>query len=596
MDYLKYMDIFSIRFHLYTNNQPRFRNAFGGLMSSLFLIICIIIFILSSYDDIFKLNPITTKSEIIESEPKKININKEKIWIPFRMITYQKTFVDHREILYILPYYIEGKYNNMTGMNFNYHLLNYKLCNETSMSNKTKNYKIDIKLNQLFCIDRDDIPFGGSWADNYINYLQINIYLCKDGIDLNISDPRCSKIEYFLNNKNTSMIFEILYPVVQFQPTNYETPMAVIYRSYFYRLSPYGHKIERLYLQEHILSDDKSSIISKSKNTSFWGTSILYGDDYFLPNDNDSITINTSSRIYSLNIYMDSGYVFYTRAYKKIFLIISNVFPLFRIALFFVNKFTQHVKMSFVKRKLAGLVFENKERSKNALIKLRNSKKNINNSMNKIIIKKRDNYKYKKINNNCVDNKSLTEIDKINDFKNNIFERKNKNNICKNNSLNKSNISLNNDNAIKILNKKEILFINAKRKNYTLIEPLNKDNSPKENKINKHSKRKKYIFSYYYFFLDFLFDKLVNPQKFCFVSNTYFTVYNFMCQIYDISNYILLFKHFNLLNNIIKKMYEKQGICPYKPFKKININDNDIINKVNIELKSDKSVLFSEYL
>ena len=75
----------------------------------------------------------------------------------------------------------------MTGMNFNYHLLNYKLCNETSMSNKSKNYKIDIKLNQLFCIDKDDIPFGGSWADNYINYMQINIYLCKDGIE-NISN------------------------------------------------------------------------------------------------------------------------------------------------------------------------------------------------------------------------------------------------------------------------------------------------------------------------------------------------------------------------------------------------------------------------
>ena len=69
-----------------------------------------------------------------------------------------------------------------------------------------------------------------------------------------------------------------------------------------------------------------------------------------------------------------------------------------------------------------------------------------------------------------------------------------------------------------------------------------------------------------------------------------------MCQIYDISNYILLFKHFNLLNNIIKKMYEKQGICPSKTFKKINVNDKDIINKVNIELKSDKSVLFSNYL
>ena len=125
---------------------------------------------------------------------------------------------------------------------------------------------------------------------------------------------------------------------------------------------------------------------------------------------------------------------------------------------------------------------------------------------------------------------------------------------------------------------------------------LNKDNSPKEKKIIKLSKRKKYIFSYYYFFLDFLFDKLVNPQKFCFLSRNYFTVYNFMCRIYDISNYIILFRQFNLLNNLIKKNQENDELYSSKQFKKINVNDNDIINKVNIELKSDKSVLFSNYL
>ena len=49
---------------------------------------------------------------------------------------------------------------------------------------------------------------------------------------------------------------------------------------------------------------------------------------------------------------------------KKIFLIISNVFPLFRFVLFFIKKFTQHIKMSSTKRKLVGFVFENKEISK----------------------------------------------------------------------------------------------------------------------------------------------------------------------------------------------------------------------------------------
>ena len=69
-----------------------------------------------------------------------------------------------------------------------------------------------------------------------------------------------------------------------------------------------------------------------------------------------------------------------------------------------------------------------------------------------------------------------------------------------------------------------------------------------------------------------------------------------MCQIYDISNYIILFRQFNLLNSIIKKIFEKDGLYTSKQLKKINVNDNDIINKVNIELKSEKSILFSNYL
>ena len=81
------------------------------------------------------------------------------------------------------------------------------------------------------------------------------------------------------------------------------------------------------------------------------------------------------------------------------------------------------------------------------------------------------------------------------------------------------------------------------------------------------------------------------------MPRAYFTMYNFMCQIYDISTHIILFKQFNLLNNmILEKIYEDNGICPSKPYTKININDNKVVEKLNKDLKNKKSILFSNNL
>ena len=53
-----------------------------------------------------------------------------------------------------------------------------------------------------------------------------------------------------------------------------------IYRNYFYRLSLFSNKLEKIYFKEHIFSDDRNILISNYKNSSCWGTSSLYGDDY----------------------------------------------------------------------------------------------------------------------------------------------------------------------------------------------------------------------------------------------------------------------------------------------------------------------------
>ena len=621
MNFIKYFDLFEIKFHFYLNNQPNYQNIFGGLMTFIFCFICVLAFILCSIDDLKKLNPITSKSEIPDAGIRTVNILEEKIWIPFRMVTYEEQFVDHRGILFPLIYYVEGKWDNKTGMNLKYYLLSYKLCNETSMAKKPDYFKINVPLNELFCIDYDDLPFGGSWNGDYLYYLEYNLHLCQDGINFNVSDPRCTKLENLLQHHNTSWLFEFYYPVVQFQPTNFEVPLAVIYRSYFYRLATHANKVERIYMSQHILSDDRSLLNSQVKNSSIWGMNSLYGDDYYMEYNYDPIIKSTSSRLYSLDIYMDQGMIYYKRSYKKLFIIISDFFPILKLIMLILKKSTQHFKISESKRKLAGLLFENAEIKQKKRVSKRldrlsygsislfanrlkvetynNSKKELKNNNNN---EKEDNF-----NNDCPNN--VIEISKLNKRQkasnvfasnksnnfNKYFTKKNSDSNIKNGiSFNKSNNSLNNENIIQILNQKGITKLNSNKKTSFLFRDTKlKDSYSTHKKKNIIENKKEVLFPYYYFFLDLFFDKFTNPQKFCCVSNKYFTVYNFMCRIYDISTHIMLFKQFNVLNNFIFESINKSNnYYLFDNNEKININDKDLLEQVNTELKTTNNIYF----
>ena len=624
MKYIKFFDLFDIKFHFYINNQPNYQNFFGGIMSFIFYITCFLGFIIFSIDDLKKINPTSSKSEIPDAGLRTVNVFKEKIWIPFRMVTYEEQFVDHRGLLFPLIYYVEGKWDNLLGMDLKYHLLTYKLCNETSMANKPNSFKINVPLNELFCIDNDDLPFGGSWNGNYLHYLEYNLHLCEGGIHYNASDPRCTKIEDLLAHKSTSWLFEFYYPVVQFQPTNYEVPLAIIYKSYFYRLATHSNKVERIYISQHVLSDVKSIFHSKTKNSSCWGMSSLYGDDYYMEYLIDPLVKSTSSRLYSLDIYMDQGMIYYTRSYKNLFLIIADYFPILKLLLFIFKKSTQHLKISETKRKLAGLLFENEKiNHKNRLSRKfeRRSLGSLNFLENKLKIEKNNNNFFKnhfKKGNNSNENNSYIEnsntiygfntkkkFSKSNKSKNiiifeqnnNILVKKNTESDKNNNSINKSNISLTNEKIIQVLNNQGITKLNSKKKENSIFlikEPKLRESYIIQKKKNSKYNKGKELFPYFYFFLDIFFDKFKHPQRFCCIPKKYFKVYNFMGKVYDISTYIMIFKQFNILNKLIYENLKRINyIFPFEIKNKININNNYELEQLEKELKSKKCIIFT---
>ena len=69
-----------------------------------------------------------------------------------------------------------------------------------------------------------------------------------------------------------------------------------------------------------------------------------------------------------------------------------------------------------------------------------------------------------------------------------------------------------------------------------------------------------------------------------------------MCQIYDISTYLMIFNQFNLLNNMLKgKIYLDNEFYPNKIFNKINVNDKNIIDKLYKDINNDKLIIYSNY-
>jgi hypothetical protein len=139
------------------------------------------------------------------------------------------------------------------------------------MVNYTNSFILDIELEKLYCIEMDYINMGGGWDTEFINYVEFDLFTCADGIDYDENNINCSTYEHIMEaaGEDNSFSMDVYYPVVHYQPLNKTNPIFVRYDNFFYHLSRFSNKIDRIYLQQHILKDDDGLLTNNEKNISF---------------------------------------------------------------------------------------------------------------------------------------------------------------------------------------------------------------------------------------------------------------------------------------------------------------------------------------
>ena len=374
---LKYLDCFGATFNFYIEKNRKLYTPLGGILTILSFIFSIILFIYINIDDFSHNLPNSTTSTEIQNH-RQIKFKEEKIWIPWRIRDFGGKTINHTDLLYPIIYYYKGTRNNeLKSMVTSYEFVNYKLCNETSMVNNTDLYVIDIELDQLYCIDMEELNIGGSWDSDFLFLITLDIYACKNGIDYDENNTNCTSYDTIVEKygNNNCLEFEMYYPVVHYHPLNKTTPILIEYTNYFYHLSRFSNKIDRLYLQQYMLRDDKGWALKNEETYSRWGSASLNGDSYATGNKRDLMNEGSTSRFYSFNIYLKSHVIYYKRSYKKIYLIIADGLPIINIVFVIFGIIAKIFKISSGNKKLTELLFENLKERKSVVLNKKNNTK-----------------------------------------------------------------------------------------------------------------------------------------------------------------------------------------------------------------------------
>ena len=586
------MDLFGTRCTFYSDRMPKLYTITGGIFTIVSIFLCLIIFVIFSLDDLKRKFPSSTTSFIPSEGYRKIKFGKERIWIPWRIIDYNNNeFVNHTGLLYPkITYYSRIKYKNSKEYNFTKEILNYKLCNETSMIHESNIYQINVPLNELYCIDMEDLDMGGTWITEFINYINFEIFYCEDGINYNETNLKCStfnQIKNFIGNDN-SLQFEIFYPVVQFQPTNKTFPVIVMYKNYFYHISKYVNKINRLYLQENVLTDDYGWILKKEINNSYWGLNSMSGDTYFNGNESDLMNEGSTSRAYSFNIYLEPGIILYKREYKKILTIFSDFIPVAYFIFVIMKNMAKLFKKAESNRKMIELLFENLKEKPN-LFEENLKRLSLNN--NSFKFKNKSNYKRNSI--NSINNRKFNEKAKdvksidirqissnLNIRNSSIFLNEDNKNLRKNSpSKSSSRFYHQHKRSAAIINNNNISNINLLQ-SYKAKGSLTLGKNEKINRVATNNSKnyiKQQLFPYKYYLYSIFIRNLNTPKENCFFSSRFLKIYTFFCQLFDITTYLSLQREFNAL----KQMINKKGVSLIEKNKKININSNNFMKDIS---------------
>ena len=357
------LDIIGTKFHFYIGKTQEKKTSIGGILSILIFIFSILFIQIFGHNFFTRKNPTVTTSILNDLKYEFFDIQAEKIFFAFRIEDYDGNFINASDYLYFKIYYYKteqnenGEYRKKISDEY----LSYHICNESDY----KDIDLSKNFGTLFCPELGGKKFGGYWDSPNLYYFEIQVYFCKNGEKIS-KNSTCTSLENLRNflNQDNPKFFAFYYPLIEFNPLSYHSPIKKRYKNFYYCLS---HRLQRnddVFLKKTIMSDDKGWIFTNYKNISDWGVD-SFKSTYSYYSDDDLMNDGSSSKIYEINLYTSMEKNLYTRYYLKVQNVIAICGSLINFIFFLFETISHIIGESMLKLEIIKSNFYMEDVKKN---------------------------------------------------------------------------------------------------------------------------------------------------------------------------------------------------------------------------------------
>jgi hypothetical protein len=313
-----YLDIFGGNFVFLTKNQEKYRTGTGALLTILYALILVMLFIQFGVDLYERKNPkVSTNIEVVPYEP--YALSNANFTFAYRVEDLNGNIFLDETVVY--PKYYTSAYKVINGSWSQLFLKSpaNRRCHDFPDYKKKEAY-YNISLASWYCIDFDNFTWGGNWDGNFVNYFQVNIQQCMNSTENNNHCANQKNMsESFINDRTSGNLFysQLFLSAVPAMD-NYDQPLKTSLVNTYSLLN--------MQLSKRRVQTYKNTVLKQDIGW-FW-KDIRYEDVLDIDTSEPDFTFKDQWKqgiLFSTYNYLGSKRQVYSRSYTKIQEVIANI-------------------------------------------------------------------------------------------------------------------------------------------------------------------------------------------------------------------------------------------------------------------------------
>jgi len=309
LNYLDF-DIYSRRISFFYKNKEKMGSSFGFILTILYAIISIILFLIYFIKTIKRDEVSTSISTIYPSDIPSINLNNNIFYLAFGLEIPNKLnrFIDET-IYYPKVSYIERIKENGVFITKSEKHLDFERCDGENFGKNYQHLFEKDEFNNSYCLKDFNLSLIGGFKYNKMSYIRINIYPCVN----NTKNNNHCKPQDIIDKYLTATYFSGTAKDIGFNPFNYSFPIVPTLQDLYTSIDKSFYKEYIMYFGLAEINTDKGFISTNINKENYIKYIKNYEAFFFLDND-DYLKGN---KIFSAQIRLEDNIYFINRKYTK---------------------------------------------------------------------------------------------------------------------------------------------------------------------------------------------------------------------------------------------------------------------------------------